>query len=414
MAYEDLLGDIDEVIDLSNIKSVINDSFYSLLSDKKRYEVLRGGAGSGKSYSVAQKLILRILKGYSTGARHTFLCLRKTLPAARKSILPMFKHIISEWHLENISKLNKTEMTFLFSNGSQIIITGLDDPEKIKSIFGITSIWLEESNEFTKDDFNQLDLRMRGVQKDYYQIVMSFNPVSKNSWLYTEFFEKTRDNATLHHSTYLDNRFLDDDYKQKLEDLINQDTYYYTVYTLGNWGILEGIIFENWTLVDEMPSGSGGYAVDFGFNNPSAIVEVRKKDLNIYIKEIFYETKKTNKDLIRFISKQLPARAILICDNAEPDRIKEFKDAGIRAVPARKGKSSVLDGIDLLKRHKLHITKDSLNVIKEISGYRWKEKKDIGLTDSPVEVNDHSLDAIRYYCWTVWGKKESQLKIVWI
>jgi phage terminase large subunit len=136
--------------------------------------------------------------------------------------------------------------------------------------------------------------------------------------------------------------------------------------------------------------------------------------MDIYIKEIFYETKKTNKDLIRFVQRQLPERAILICDSAEPDRIAEFKGAGIRAVPARKGAHSVLDGIDFLKRHRLHITKDSLNVIKEISGYKWKTKKDIGLTDAPVEVNDHSLDAVRYYCWTVWGKKETDLKVVWI
>jgi len=402
-------------VDLTKIKSVINDSFYTLLNDKNRYLVLKGGAGSGKSIFLAQKILLRILVGMSKKKRHRILVLRKTIPAARKSILPLFKHYMYEWGLNGVCKLNKTEMTFNFQDGSEIIISGLDDPDKIKSIFGITSIWLEEANEFSIDDFRQLDLRMRGQDADYYQLMLSFNPVSKKSWVYDCFFDKPIAGTTTHHSTYLDNRFLDGEYKAKLEALIDEDVNYYKVYTLGEWGSLEGIIYNNWTLCDAMPSGVvTGYGIDFGFNHPTTIVECGRVDKDIYFKEILYESEMTNSDLIFFIKNRMDMRKLYICDNAEPDRIAEMVKAGIRARAARKGKHSVLDGIDFLKRHTINIVKDSPNLINEISGYRWKEKRDIGMIDEPVKIDDHALDAGRYYIWTAYGRKETQLKVYWI
>lgn len=415
----DLLGIPKPHVDLTNIRTVMNDSFYPLLGNKNRYLICYGGAGSGKSVFIAQKFLARMIVGMSKGLNHNFLCLRKTMPAAKKSVLPLFEHICNEWDLRHIVRLNKTDSIFHFRNGSKIHVAGLDDPEKIKSIFNVTSIWLEEANEFTYDDFEQLDLRMRGKTDDYYQLVLSFNPISKNNWIYNYFFDENnpqrqRKNVYIHHSNYEHNKFLDSAYIIKLKNFINTSTYHYNVYTKGQWGVLEGLVYENnWTLVDEMPSGNAGYAIDFGYNNPMTIVKVKRNKKGIYVKEIYYETKKTTADLINFIKKQLPSRAIFICDNAEPDRISELKKAGIRAVPAKKGKNSVMDGIDFLKQHMIHITKDSVNIIKEITSYQWKEKKE-EFQDQVVPVNDHALDALRYYAWTVWGKKESEIKILWI
>ena len=405
---------MSNVINLTNIKNVINDSYYPLLSDKNRYLVLKGGAGSGKSVFLAQKILLRILNGMSKGVKHRILVLRKTIPAAKKSVFPLFKHLISEWNLSDMCKLNKTEMSFTFSNGSEVLIGGLDDPEKIKSIFDITSIWLEESFEFTIDDFRQLDLRMRGKFGDYYQMMLSFNPISKNTWVYKEFFEAEKGGATLHHSNYKDNRFLDEEYKLRLEELINEDKNYYRVYGEGKWGSLEGLIYENWSTISSLPSGSHIYGCDFGFtNSETAVVDIVKRDKEIFVEEKLYKLKMTNSDLIKWCLANLDEGVYVYCDAADPDRIEELKRAGIRAKPARKGKGSVLNGIDFVKRHRIYVVEGSNNLIKEISGYRWKTSAD-RTVDEPVKWMDHALDALRYGAWTQWGRKETELKVLWI
>lgn len=200
-----------------DLTKLINPHFYPLLFDKHRYLVMYGGAGSGKSHFAAQKLLLRIIKAGKEGYRHRFLALRKTGPAARKSIFTLFKRYVTEWGLS--ARVNKTDMAFEFSNGSEIYCGGLDDPEKIKSIEGITGIWLEEPNEFNQEDFEQADLRLRGITPDYKQIILSFNPISRMIWLFKRFFETADEDSSLHHSTYLNNCFLDDEYKGKLENL---------------------------------------------------------------------------------------------------------------------------------------------------------------------------------------------------
>jgi phage terminase large subunit len=140
-------------------------AFHWLLTDKHRNIVCRGGAGSSKSFSIIQTLLFHILKDLNKPYSHRFLLLRKTRPAAKDSILPVIKRYINEWNLNTICKENKTEGSFTFINGSMIMITGLDDPQKIKSIYGIDKIFLEEANEFTLEDYRQLNLRLRGDKK---------------------------------------------------------------------------------------------------------------------------------------------------------------------------------------------------------------------------------------------------------
>ena len=283
-----------QTIECGDIESCLNEPFLPALNCQGRYLILYGGAGSGKSVAIAQKIIIRILKAMDKGKKHTFLCLRKTQPAARKSIFPLIQDIIESWELSKLCQINKTDMTITFKGGCKIIITGLDESEKIKSIHGITSIWLEEITEFTYDDFQQADLRLRGFTWDYKQIAMSFNPIDENHWirerLFTDKVQKAIEDgkqyvkriykqivngkvikyaATFMHSTYLDNRFVDDVYKAKLLNLINEDTNYYNVYCLGKWGILKGLIFEHWDIVDDIPEkiDQRGFGLDFGFSS---------------------------------------------------------------------------------------------------------------------------------------------------
>lgn len=386
--------------DFKKIPERINTSFYPLIDNKDRYLVLWGGAGSGKSHFIAQKFILRILGGMALNKKHKILALRKTQPAVRKSVFALFCKYINDWKLNDLVHINKTDMTFEWINGSEIMCCGLDDREKLKSIEGITSAWLEEATEFEADDFKQVDLRVRGQTDSYKQICVSFNPVSKQKWVYDYLFKRKQENITRHHSTHKDNRFLDDDYRQVLEDLKDEDRVYYQIYAIGEWGVIKGVIYNNWDLVDEFPSNCDEilYGIDFGFNKQSAVIKIGIKDQkDCYIKEELYETRLTNTDLISRLETIVPSKSLLLkADSAEPDRIEEINRAGFYIMPARKGKNSVKDGIDVVKRKRLHVVRDSTNVIDELQGYKWKEDKDGNTLDEPVKFRDHACDAIRY------------------
>lgn len=401
-------------LDFKKMMEVVNKPFYPLLTDNSRYLVLRGGAGSGKSEFCAQKVIFRVLKDMSRGVNHNFLILRKTIPAVKKSIFPLMREYINRWDLEELVTINKTEMTFKFINGSQILMAGLDDPEKIKSIFGLTSIWLEEANEFTLDDFRQLDLRLRGRKDTYYQIMMSFNPISKLTWVYNEFFAREKKNATLHHSTYKDNRFLDEEYEERLEALVNEDRTYYKIYTLGEWGSLEHIIYSNWGVVDKFPDvyDDTCYGLDWGYNHPSALIQVaRVGERDIYVREVIYGKKLTNQDLIDKMDVNVDRSIPIYCDSAMPGNIEELSRAGYNTKGANRKKHSVKEGLDFVKRMDLHITADSVNLLKEIQNYKYRETKD-GVIDEPVKFNDDGMDAMRYAIFSHWGSPRSYIAYI--
>lgn len=231
----------DRTIDFSYLPRLTNDTFYPLYTDRHRYLVLWGGAGSGKSKFAAQKWIFRLLN--ETG--HRILIVRKVAKTIRHSCFAELKGVISEWGLDLLFAVKETDMEIAYiPNGNRIICAGLDDVEKIKSIYKPSSIWVEEANELTQADLQQLDLRMRGKSRNYYQIILTFNPVSITHWLKKFFFDQRKDRARTHHSTYKDNRFLDDEYIRVLLDLEQIDEYYFTVYTLGQWGVLGKTVYN--------------------------------------------------------------------------------------------------------------------------------------------------------------------------
>ena len=211
---------------------VINPYFYKQIYNKDRYLVLYGGAGSGKSHFAAQKLLTRCLNERG----HRILIVRKVAKTIKESVYKQLHALISEYGLQSIVTENKTDMSFMFNNGNEIITTGLDDPEKIKSIYNITSIWIEEATELEKGDFDQLDLRLRGETLNYKQIILTFNPVSETHWLKAELFDKEVENCTLLHSTYKNNRFLDNEYIETLNKRVASDENLHRIYVLGAWG----------------------------------------------------------------------------------------------------------------------------------------------------------------------------------
>jgi len=398
-------------INLRSLYKTMNAVYIPYLKDKARYFICYGGAGSGKSHFIAQKWLFRIVLGYMTGKKHKVLALRKTQPAVRRSVFALFQTYITRWRLNSLCKVNKQEMTITFSNGSEILCMGLDDPEKIKSIEGVTGIWVEEATEFTEEDITQLDLRLRGKTDSYKQIILSFNPISIESWIKARFFDAIVQNCTILKTTYRDNRFLDDEYISVLENI--PDEMLKQIYKEGEWGILKGLIYTNWEVVKEFPDfvKQTRYGLDFGYNHPSALIKCGIYDRDyLFIDEIVYQRELTNPQLIETIKNEIgvPSEDV-VCDCAEPDRIQEFFNAGFNAYGCKKGKDSVRFGISKVKSFKkIYITERSVNVIKEIKQYKWKEDKNGKALDEPVDFMDDAMAAIRY---AVGDAEQPDLKI---
>lgn len=225
-------------------KKVFNKSFLPYLDDDHRYLIFYGGAGSGKSFFIAERYIYRILKE----KRLNLLVVRKVGKTNRDSTFALLKQIINRWNLSSCFKINESDMRIRNTlNNNEVIFLGLDDTEKLKSVtfsYGeLTDVWIEEASEVLESDFNQLDVRLRGKGSKK-QIVISFNPIDINHWLKKRFFDRQDDRVKIFHSTYKDNDFLDEDYKRTLESFKDTDEYYYNVYCLGQWGVLGKTVFD--------------------------------------------------------------------------------------------------------------------------------------------------------------------------
>lgn len=219
---------------MQDISIEINKAFQKCVTNQNKYLMLYGGAGSGKSVFAAQKKLVRIISKH----KHRFLFIRKVAKTIRNSQFKLMKDIISDKFNDGKNSLlpffdiKENEMNIVCRNGNEIISAGVDDVEKLKSITGITGIWIEEATELTQEEFNQIDLRLRGETDEYKQMILTFNPVYIGHWLN----QIKLDHCTRMKTTYLDNSFIDPDYKLKLDALKFQDENYYNIYALGNWG----------------------------------------------------------------------------------------------------------------------------------------------------------------------------------
>jgi len=364
---------------------------------QKRIHLEVGGAGSSKSYSTAQWMI-------ATAFNHpgiSILCTRKTFPSLRITSYKLILQLLTDYQLPY--ELNKTEHLITFNNNSEILFKSLDEPEKVKSA-EFDRIWIEEATEISLNDFQQLDLRLRRNRAPPDQMYLTCNPIGKLSWVYKELVEKKRADTIFFNSNYHDNPFLSQDYINSLEEKASQDHNLYLIYCLGEWGILENLIYTNWEPIDSIPEDPDEtiYGLDFGFNNQTALIEISVKDNCFYLQEILYESKITNQELCRRLEDLIIDRErCMYADSSEPARIQEIFDHGFNVHPAVKHadtivKKGVNEGIDFVKTKHLYITKDSVNVFKEINSYKWKEDKDKNILDEPVKFNDHLMDAIRY------------------
>ena len=359
--------------------------FHRAYKSDTRITCLQGGTRSSKTYSLCQLFIVKCLE--ETGK--VFTICRKTLPALKGTAYRDVISILKELELYNEANHNKSELSYTL-NGNLLEFISVDQSQKIRGRKR-NYLWLNEANEFAYEDWQQLILRTTE------QIYLDYNPSDPYSWIYDKVI--TRDDCTFFKSTYLANPFLDEDTIAEIERLKELDPDYWQVYGLGEIGSVQTMIFRNFNLVDEVQGRLIGYGLDFGFtNSPSALVAVYQSDDNLYIKEMLYEKRLTNTDLANKLREfRIDRQSEIIGDSAEPKTIEEIYRQGFNIKPAKKGAGIHL-GIDIMRRYKLHITKDSLNAIKEFRSYKWATDKNGDVLNTPVKINDHLIDATRYLC----------------
>ena len=228
----------------AELRASTNEAFLPLYFDKSRYLVLMGGGGSGKSVFAGRKILERAAREPG----HRLLVCRKVARTLKESCYRQLCGQAAAHYKKQLRAIRQSDMRITMKNGSEILFAGLDDVEKLKSVYNITGLWIEEASQLSEADFDQLDLRLRGQTRQYKQIILSFNPVSLTHWLKARFFDNparlSRPDFRLHHSTYLDNRFLDSEYWRVLEGFKDADGYYYDVYCLGRWGSTGKSVFD--------------------------------------------------------------------------------------------------------------------------------------------------------------------------
>ena len=357
------------------------------LNASTRIVVNQGGTRSSKTYSLAQLIILKALQ--SKGKVYT-IC-RKTLPALKGTAYRDFFNILESHNLYNPDKHNKSELTYRL-NGNEIEFISVDMPQKIRGRKR-NILWLNEANEFAFEDWVQLSLRTTE------NIYLDFNPSDPYSWIYDNVMN--REDCTFIKSTYLDNPFLPEETIKEIERLKKLDSNYFEIYGLGNVAQATETIFRQFEIANSVPSEATLIAIgmDFGYSNdPTAIVEVYKLNDDLYINELLYSKGLTNQDIGNKLREfGVTRQTEIIYDSAEPKSGEEIRRLGFSMFPSKKGADSINMGIDVLRRFKLHITKNSINAINEFKYYKWLVDKNGHVINKPAtNQSDHLIDAIRY------------------
>ncbi len=368
----------------------VNVVFEHLLDSQSKIVVEQGGTRSGKTFNILLYLIFHYCQ---TNKGKTVTICRKTFPALRSSVMRDFLEILKQHNKYNEGNHNKSNSEYNL-DGNLIEFISVDQPQKIRGRKRDV-LFINEANELDYEDWQQLVFRTTE------KIILDYNPSDEYHWIYDKVLN--RDDVEFYKTTYLDNKFLDPTIVDEIERLKQTDEQYWQIYGLGEKGISKATIF-NYIEVPHIPHDAQliSYGADAGYtNDPSTLVSVYKKDYNIYIQEHLYRTMMTTKDISDHF-KTLPiGRNPIYFDAAEPRLIDELRRMGHNIQPSLKGRDSINAGIDLLKRFKIHITKDSNNAIQEFRNYKWAEDRTGKLTNKPIDKNNHIIDAVRYATYSM-------------
>lgn len=388
-------------VQLNLKKSMFVPKFYTLLTDySHRWEFWVGSAGSGKSYTIAQKIIIRCCRE----PIRVVVC-RRYGTTLRNTCFSLMKEILTKWKLTPYVKMRETDMNIRFPNGSEIIMLGLDEETKLLSLNNVSVIWVEEAFEVPKPIVEQLNIRMRG-QAANQQLLLSWNPISKNSWLYNFTVEEPPANSIYIHSTYKDNPFLNAEYIAALDEMEVRNPAKYRVYGRGEWGVdTEGLVITNWRQEEfnELELASFGYehraGCDLGWIDPSAVIDTLydRNTKTIYVFNEFYKSGCQLEDLAAAIKDMDLTRTKLFVDAAEPRTIQYFRQQGINATGCAKGKDSVKTGYQFLQDHLIIVHPRCQKLITELENFSYIKSKQTGeWTEDTTHEWSHAIDALRY------------------
>jgi phage terminase large subunit len=369
------------------LKITTTKTFQNCYNSKAKIQLHQGSARSGKSYSIIQFLIVKALE-----EKKLISIVRKTFPALRTSALRDFKDIMKELGLWDEDKYMATEHTFTFDNDSQIEFFSTDSAEKLKGLKR-DILWVDEANELSHEQFMQLAIRTTG------QILLSFNPsFSPKHYIISEL--AVRDDAELFITTYRDNPYLPSEQVLFIEKYRDTNPRYWMTYGLGQFAVNEKQIYE-FEVVDDYDFDTAEFvcfAMDIGYvSDPTALVGIWKAGNKLIVNEHIYQKGLITQQILDLLKGNVGERDIIIVDSAEPRLIEEIKRGGFPlARGVKKGKDSIQWGIDLVKQYNLVIPKNNSNLIEELYSYEWVDDGNGGVTNIPIDANNHLLDALRY------------------
>lgn len=375
------------------MKIKTNVVFEHLLESTKKITIEQGGTRSGKTYNI---LLFIIFKYCLENTGKTITICRKTFPAVRSSVMRDFLDILKAHNCYSEEAHNKSNNEYRL-NGNLIEFISLDQPQKVRGRKR-NLLFINEANELDYEDWQQLIFRTED------KIILDFNPSDEYHWIYDKVIP--RDDADFYITTYLDNMFLNESIKEEIERLKYTDETYWQIYGLGLKGISKATIF-NYYEFDTLPQDAEfiSYGADAGYtNDPTTLVSVYKQGYNLYIKEHIYQTQMTTIDIANKWKEIGIDRDLIYFDSAEPRLIEELRRMGFNVRPSLKGTDSVNAGIDLLKRFKIHIHKDSHNCIQEFRNYKWQEDRSGKMINKPIDKHNHTIDAVRYATYSVLSK----------
>lgn len=388
-----------------NVTPVFHRAMHALADPRFHVFVFEGGSRSSKTYSLIQLFIVMALR---SNKRKRIACLRKKGTWLLATVWHDFGNILSDMGLLGNPdvKINNSKYTIRIKQW-EFEFFGLDD---VQRLHGLTCdiFWINEAMEATKDDFDQLEQRCAGFG------ILDYNPTAEEHWIYDNVCN--RDDCYFDHSTMLDNPMIPENMKRKIlsyeptEENYRQGTVdirKWKIYGLGERASIEGLIFHNVKMIDEIPFWvkTKWRAIDWGFTtDPTAIETVGYYKNALYIDEECYRTGMLNSDIIKVL-KTLPPLKIW-ADNAEPKTIAEIRNAGFFINAARKGSGSIVDGIQFMQGLTMYITSRSVNIWKEVHNYTWQQDKEGKWHNIPVDDYNHALDGIRYVCYNeLMGRK---------
>ncbi len=350
----------------------------------KRIRIVQGGTSASKTVSI---IIYLIALAQSDKSKTLTSIVSESFPHLRRGAERDFLYIMKEHRYFNDKNWDKTNHVYTFETGSQIEFFSVDQPEKVRGARR-DRLFINEANNVPFMAFEELEVRTKSF------IFLDYNP-TREFWLFTEVIPK-RDDTEQIILTYKDNEALSKEITASIEQRKNRKDWW-KVYGLGQLGVIEGRIYKDWQIIDEIPHEAKleGYGLDFGYSNdPTAIVAVYEYNGGKIVDEITFNKGLSNKQIVDILQGQ--TYALVIADSAEPKSIDEIMSYGIPIQPATKGKDSVRAGIQFVQQQKISVTKRSVNIIKEFRNYLWETDKDGKILNVPEHQFSHSMDAIRY------------------